>query len=488
MAFPTDYARDNPWWRDRSAIGRDPDLQRLRAQPARYDHPIPFSMDLDAVYTLRGPRQVGKSTLLKRIALGLLNDRGIGARDLFFLDAEAMAVETAIELRDAVEGFLDWSRSASPGVRKYLLLDEVTGVSDWGSAVRVLYRRGALEGTTAIVTGSHALDLKEGGETAPGRRGEGHGVELDWVMMPFGFRDYVLAHEPDLEADLPALDTLEPRVAHEAARELGLHAETIRPLFDRYLLAGGYPHAMAAETMRERIPRTVYDLYRHAVTGQMKRAGHRESYFRELVAWAADRGLGHEFSWRDGSGETRIGSKDTVRKYLEDAQAMYLWHIVYRAHSATDPARALRSPKKLYPSDPFGWHVLASWGGRIRDPWSASHERLEDAAVRGTLVESVVADHLARGYGDSLRYHRTRQGREEIDFLVSREGEIAYLEVKFRDRIDRGDGKWLAKYGGGVLATRETLDWDEDAGVASVPVWALLAGYARPVSLYPALE
>lgn len=488
MAFPTDHVRDNPWWRDPSSIEQDPDLRRLRAQPARYDHPIPFAMDLDAVYTLRGPRQVGKSTLLKRIARDLLTDRRIDARDLFFLDAEAMAIEAADELRDSIEGFLDWSRSTSPGTRKFLLLDEVTGVSDWGSAVRVLYRRGGLESVTAIVTGSHALDLKGGGETAPGRRGEEHGVELDWIMMPFSFRDFVLAHEPDLKDDLPAIDTLEARDAYEAGGELTLYAESLRPLFHRYLLAGGYPHAMAAEATKDRIPQSIYDLYRHAVTGQMKRAGHRESYFREIVAWAADRGLGHEFSWRDGSGETRIGSKDTVRRYLEDAEAMYLWHIVYRAHSATDPAPALRSPKKLYPSDPFGWHVLANWGGRTRSPWSASHERLENAAIRGTLVESVVADHLARHYGNALLYHRTRKGREEIDFLVSDDRRVNYLEVKYRDGLRGEDGKWLAKYGGGILATKQTLSWHEDSGVASVPVWALLAGYAKPVSLYPAVE
>lgn len=488
MTFPTDYARDNPWWRDRSAIEQDPDLRRLQSKPVRYDHPIPFALDLDAVYTLRGPRQVGKSTLLKRLARKLLNDRRIDARDLLFLDVEAMTIETARELREAVEEFLDWSRSASARTRKFLLLDEVTGVSDWGSAVRVLYRRGVLEGVTAIVTGSHALDLKEGGETAPGRRGEEHGVELDWIMMPFGFRDFVLAHRPDLEGELPAFETLRPRDGYEAARELTLYEESIRPLFHRYLLAGGYPHAMAAESAKERIPQSVYDLYRHAVTGQMKRAGLRESYFRELVAWASDRGLGHEFSWRDGSGDTRIGSKDTVRKYLENAEAMYLWHIVYRAQGATDPARALRSPKKLYPSDPFGWHVLASWGGRTRDPWSASHERLENATVRGTLVESVIADHLARSYGDALLYHRTRRGGEEIDFLVSGNERIHYLEAKFRNRIRRDDRKWLAKYDGGILATRDVLDWDEESRVASVPVWALLAAYGRPVSLYPAVE
>lgn len=487
MAFPADHARDNPWWRDRSAVEDDPDLERLRAQPARYDHDIPFSLDVDAVYTLRGPRQVGKSTLLKRIARHLLIERRVGVRSLFFLDAEAMVVEGARDLQEVLEGFLDWSRSSDPDARKYLLLDEVTGVSDWGTAVRVLHRRGALDRVTVIVTGSHALDLRAGGETAPGRRGEAEGVDLDWILMPFGFRDFVLAHEPDLERELPELDVFAPRTAYEAATEIGQYAEHLRPLFDRYLLAGGYPHAMAAEATRERIPRSVYELYRHAVTGQMKRAGHRESYFRELVAWVADRGLGNEFSWRDGSGETRIGSKDTVRAYLEDAEAMYLWHIVYRSHSATDPARALRSPKKLYPTDPFGWHVLASWGTRARDPWASSHERLEEGRVRGGIVEAVVADHLRRGYGDGVRYHRTTQGKEEIDFLVAEGGEHGYVEVKFRDRIQASHGKWLAKYGGGILATKDSLAWEGEDRVAAIPVWSLLAGYGKPVSLYPSL-
>lgn len=65
---------------------------------------------------------------------------------------------------------------------------------------------------------------------------------------------------------------------------------------------------------------------------------------------------------------------------------------------------------------------------------------------------------------------------------------IAYLEVKYRDTVRPEDGKWLAKYGGGLLATRQTLDWHEDTGVASVPVWALLAGYGKSGSLYPAVE
>lgn len=485
MPFPADHARDNPWWRTRDAIDRDPDLERLADQPARYDHEIPFHLDVDAVYTLRGPRQVGKSTLLKRMAERLLRDQGVGTRDLFYLDAEGAGIRASTGLHETLAAFLDWSRSADPDARKYLLLDEVTGVTDWGTTIRVLHRRGELDRTTAVVTGSHALDLQRGGETAPGRRGERHGVTLDWIMMPFGFREFVLAHRPDLACELAEIDLFDPRSAFEAAGELSLRTEILRPLFDRYLLSGGYPYAMAAEATRQEIPKTLYDQFRHAVVGQMRRAGHQESYFREIVAWAADRGLGREFSWRDGSGETRIGSKDTVRAYVEDAEAMFLWHVLYRSQTATDTARALRSPKKLYPADPFAWHALAGWTERDEDPWSAAHVRLGRGDVRGTMAESVAADHFQRRFGPGVAYHRTSRGTEEIDFLISRPNRLAYVEIKYRSQIRAADRKWLAKYGGGVLATRDTLAWHEEERVAALPLWALLSGYPEPVSLYP---
>lgn len=485
MAYPADQVRDNPWWRRREAVEDDPDLVRLREQPARFDHDIPFDLTVDAIYTLRGPRQVGKSTLLKRIARALLVEEECDPRDLFYLDAEAAGIETATELRETLDGFLDWSRSPGGQSRRYLLLDEITGVRDWGTCVKILHRRGQLDGVTAIVTGSHALDLRRGGETAPGRRGERHGVPLDWVMMPFGFRDYVFAHAADLEGEIPELPVEHPRRAYEAAGEIALWEDTVRPLFQRFLLTGGYPHAMAAEQSRGRIPDSIYDLYERAVVGQVKRAGYREGYFRELVAWAADGRLGSEFSWRDASGETRIGSKDTARRYLEDAGAMFLWHVYYRAQSPEDTAPALRSPKKLYPADPFGWHVLASWVGRARDRWADAMRRLETGPERGLLTESVTADHFRRARGHGALYHRASQGDEEIDFVLSGDGGPSYVEVKFRQRIRRKHRRWLSKYGGGILATRDRLEWHGEDNVASVPLYALLAGFSEPVSLYP---
>ncbi|MHB2032202.1 MAG: ATP-binding protein [Gemmatimonadaceae bacterium] len=479
------FVRDSPWWKAATAIAADPDLLRMAAASVRFEHPLPFALDRDAVYTLRGPRQVGKSTLLKRVVRLLLEQHGVSPRCILYADLEGAGLTTVVRLRNALTGYVAWARSAAPGARLYLLLDEVTGVKDWGTAIRTLYREGSLTNATVIATGSHALDLARGGETAPGRRGERAVDTVDWVMMPLSFRDYVAAHDAPLAAVLPAVDVFDPRSAAQAAQEIALHDVELGALFTRYLMTGGYPHAMAEEHAAGRLGRGVYDIYRAAITGQMKRAGHREGLFREIVSWATDHRLGQEFSWNTVSGETDVGSKDTARRYVEDAEGLFLWHILYRAQEADSPTPALRSPKKLYPADPFSWHVLASWASGGADPWAASVERLQNPTILGHLVEAVAADHFIRALGRFALYHRTDRGDEEIDLVLHRARARARLEIKYRPGHDAKYSRHLAKYGGGILAGPEEVRFDAGTNVTYMPLYAVLAGLTAPLSLFP---
>ncbi len=376
-----------------------------------------------------------------------------------------------------------------PEERLYLFLDEVTQIKDWGGAIRAMYRDDTLRSVTVIATGSHALDVARGGETAPGRRGERLVGNPDWIMMPLAFRDYIAAHDSALAAALPPLDLFDPTGAYGAARELQLHHDAVLALFQRYLLTGGYPHAMSEEQETGRIGPGTYRIYRDAIIGQMRRAGHDSSSFREIVAWAADHRLGQEFSWSDVSGGTEIGSRETARRYIENSERLYLWHVLYRAQGVDAPAPALRSPKKLYPADPFGWHVLAAWAAGEADPWAGSLLRLQDSVTRGAFVEAIAGDHLLRGYGRFALYHRVDQGAggtEEVDFVLHRGGRRALLEVKYRETIKAVHWRHLANNGGGIIATPDDLRWNDSAGVAAIPLPYLLAGYAERLSLYPA--
>src|SRR5688572_10641333 len=102
--------RDSPWWQGSAEIDRDPDLLRLAAAPVKVEVDIPFRLDVDAVYTLRGPRQVGKSTLLKRVVAILLKDRGVPPRAILYFDVEGAGIETVLRLRNALTGYITWAR------------------------------------------------------------------------------------------------------------------------------------------------------------------------------------------------------------------------------------------------------------------------------------------------------------------------------------------------------------------------------------------
>lgn len=68
-----DVAARNPWWNDPAGLDRDPHLAQLARAPFQRS-PLPLRTtraDQASVYTLRGPRQVGKTTLLKQLAARL---------------------------------------------------------------------------------------------------------------------------------------------------------------------------------------------------------------------------------------------------------------------------------------------------------------------------------------------------------------------------------------------------------------------------------
>ena len=478
--------RENPWWSDPTSIERDPHLRRLREQPLIYEHQIPFDLNVDAVYTLRGPRQVGKTTLLKRIIREVLSTDEVHPRDVLYSDITGVGVTTYTALQEYLQDFIDTAASRGKDRRLFLLLDEVTGVNDWGVAIRTLHGRGALRGVTLIATGSHALDVKRGGERAPGRRGA---VEhWDWLMMPICFRHFVELHEPRL-ANLPIPASLEPSDLFQAAEEAHFHGECLRELFDRYLLTGGFPYAIAAEFKDRQISERVYRIYRDAIRGEVSRAELSEPYFRELLSWAGHKRLGQEFSWTSVSSDTTIGSKNTARTYLETAESLFLWHIYYRTLKPDQSRAALKSPKKLYPADPFAWHVLSSWAQGEQNPWKGSLNRLADHQIRGDLVESICADHFRRRFGHFAFYYRSPKGRREVDFALFTDGNPQLLvEIKYQRRIRKKHRKTLAEEGGGILATVDHLRWYDDEGVAAIPVCYLLAILPWEISLFPERE
>jgi predicted AAA+ superfamily ATPase len=467
-------AAQNPWWQDARAIHEDRHLQEFERSPTPWQPHVlnEITLEPDLIYTLRGPRQVGKTTSLKRLIHSCLAGEQPGLADprsLLYLDCELAGIAKPQDLIESLTAYLTWSREVRPAAsRRVLFLDEVTYARDWAIALKGLIDQGRLARTTVIATGSHAVDLKRGGERMPGRRGAK--ARLDKRLLPMSFREYIETRHPELAKRLPALADLRPESLKERAQELIPFGEELRRLFERYLTTGGFPRPVAAEAASGQIAAHVYEVYLDAVLGDVSRLGRRESYFRELLGWVARR-LGDPFDWRDVARETDIGKHDTVREYIEDLELAFLWDVVYRVKTLGEPAAALRSGKKVYFKDPFIYHALGAWVRGLLEPWPESLRVLADPQKQGKLVEAVVAAEL-RWRGDFVYYFRNHQ---EIDFIVYHEGRLeALIEVKYQDRIFREDWRPLARSGGGILLSRSTLDFPEER-VIIIPVAYALA-------------
>jgi len=72
-------AEQNPWWHEPGAIEQDFHVRAFEASPTKWEPQEigAFCFDTDAVYTLRGPRQVGRDDVkpLKQMGGGILVSR-----------------------------------------------------------------------------------------------------------------------------------------------------------------------------------------------------------------------------------------------------------------------------------------------------------------------------------------------------------------------------------------------------------------------------
>ncbi len=102
----------NPWWRDKNAIASDEKIEEaMGKQPIiSYD----FLQESNAI--ILGPRQVGKTTMLKFFARDLLQ-KGINPRNVVYFSCEPLrAKEDVINLLNTLE-------KISPEGKKFIFLD-----------------------------------------------------------------------------------------------------------------------------------------------------------------------------------------------------------------------------------------------------------------------------------------------------------------------------------------------------------------------------
>lgn len=459
-----DIAARNPWWGSLDGFASDPHLQRLAQAPFQRSPSALQTIRASEpnVYTLRGPRQVGKTTLLKQLASRLVREEAWDPR---------LVVYYPLDLADRPQQLVDLVlrvKSAYPpgrGKRWCFLLDEVSALPDWQRGIKYLRDNTDAAEDCFVLTGSSALDIRRGGERLPGRRGPG--TDLDKVLLPLSFPEYLEATRPGLRPKVSfALHGSLTDEVIPALREGVLYLDELQRALAEYAGVGGFPVAVAdflrTGSVSARTLSTLWDI----VAGDVERWGRKRIETLRLLG-RLTRSLGSPLDWHSLAVDMGV-TLPTAASYAEFLADAFLLLIVY--YRELDGSVSARKGKKLYAVDSLIARLPNAVEGSALPNLPAVIENLVGMALfracESDLVESFRLP-------QALCFWRSTSGRE-IDFLAGQRPNQLPVEVKYQNRVSARDTLTIRNaLGRGIVLSKS--DFDLDGPVPIVPAAVFLA-------------
>jgi len=489
----------NNWWGgNRGAISnekhiRDWSLSTFKWEP-RLDKTIE---DEEVIYVLRGPRRVGKTTLLK-LRIQRLLEKGITPENVFYYPCDAL--ETPNQLAKIVDTYLSTMRKKDEWA--YLFIDEVSMLKDWQRAVKLLIDAGRFKDCTTILTGSHSIDLRKGSESLAGRRGRIDKLRYgtpDKILLPAKFSEYIETLKPVLSNKIRELWLLSlerrKRMILELAkgripielRKMVFFSKELETLFEQYLLTGGIASAIHEYTASRRISRDTYGTFVHFVVRDICRWGQDENYARQILRRMIET-LASQVSWNSLKEDTEISDHKTAGSYVKVLKDSFV--VAYYYHlNVGKRSPYYRKEKKAYFQDPFIFHSCRSWVYG-RDGFEASLEFLSKTENRSKLVECVASNHISRFmfclhpsslFDPSNYVFYWRNKKREVDFVIDLDGKFLPIEVKYSDNIQKDDVRGISEfmktgrsYDHGIITSKSLLEVNKNHTVVPLSILLLL--------------
>ena len=449
----------NPWWDDRRKIQEDVHLRKIAALPFRYQPSIISSGDLaqSGVMTLRGPRQIGKTTYIKSLIRELLDGKA-PATNIFFYNTELLADE-----RELFEIAREFTGFASSG-KHYIFLDEITLVPRWEYAVKHLIDTGLGVETLFILSGSSAVDLRRGGERLPGRRGI---AQPDRLLLPLSFRQYCLLQNFEKTEALgvnqwqESLTTLLPKIK--------VFFPQLQSYFENYLFHGGFPLAIADYLQTRSLSAQTLETYKAVVISDFEKWRKDRITLRNLSRHILA-SLSTPLSWNGMAQDVGGIASNTAKEYtqlLADSYMLYILEFLDKGKQTSRPNKN----RKLYPFDPLIYQVLAQIAN------VAFENRAEPNLIEGVVGEALMRNtetELYEGFSRLASTFYWRSARDkEVDFVVIWNGEEIPVEVKYQSRVSPSDYTTIKRsFGKGIVLTKDVFF--QENGIVGLPVTCFL--------------
>ncbi len=439
-----DYSRlkeANPWWENKNSIEQDINLTRLKKQKIRWEYKI-INTFQEGIYSLRGPRQVGKTTWIKQKIRDLLKNNN--PQNIFFYSCDD--IRKFEELIEIVELFLELTELNK---KKYIFLDEIPYVNEWQRGIKHLYDSGKLKKCAVILSGSHSIDIKRSIEQLPGRGDEG---KRHFIMLPLTFYQYLEAIEKDI------------RLRNNFKKDIALLKLNIKMLskeYRNYLLTGGFLKIINEFSTNGEISDPSYDVYLKWIIGDLSKWDLKEDFSKQIIRRITE-SYTSELSWSSIKSRTDIDSHHTVSKYVKAIEEMFVFNSLYKLDFNKKIPDFPKS-KKIYFSDPFIFSACYKWIHSTENNFQLYQIYLDKNTDK--ISEGILLNHLINiiyrkiksniyDYKDLIYYWTNKSKTKEIDFIYKNIG----FEVKYKEKIKAEDYKALNEFKKGFLITKQIFD------------------------------
>jgi uncharacterized protein len=414
------------------------------------DHVLRLTRSFPAVM-VTGPRQVGKTTLLRYLAEQEDPPRRYVSLDEF--GPRALAQEDP-------ELFLQ--RYPPP-----VLIDEVQNAPALLQALKPALDRSGRMGEVWLTGSQHFPLMQRVSESLAGRvalvelSGLSHAEELGRPPAPQPFR-------PDRAVPAGPADRADP--ASRPGSPPAAPALPLLPLFER-IVRGGFPrfvqpdpppwetfYGSYLQTYIERDVRSLLDIADLAAFRRFLRlAAARTGQLLQLADLARDAGI----------------APSTASQWLSVLEATYQVYLL-RPYFENISKRQIKTPK-LYLRDTGLACYLTGW----TSPEAAASGAMAGALLETYVIGELLKSYLHRGREAPLWFFRTKDG-EEVDALLAEEGRLFPLEIKLSASPRPADLKGVralartgAALGHGALLCLTPEPFPLSAEVEALPVAAV---------------
>jgi len=355
-------------------------------------------------YAIKGPRQSGKTTML-RVLERALKRRGVNPVFLNFEDPDVLEAFEA-NPKEYVRSFL-----VKEG--KYcFLMDEYHYVKDPGKRLKLLYD--TFEDVKFIITGSSSLELS--GAMARFLVGRVFFFEL----FPFSFHEFLAAKDSRLariyeEGNKKVREFL---LGGEAEFRRDIFLKEFAPLFNQYLTYGGYPAVIKTkdpETKRM-ILKNIYDTYISKDVVEFLKVTDALKYRHVVRALATL--IGNIINYNEICSTCRTYYKE-LKSIISILSETYIINLVQPFY--TNPLTELKKAPKAYFFD-LG----------LRNPIINNFNPLEKRPDAGALVENFVYLSLRNSFPDAMINYWRSVAKAEVDFVLRVSNEIIPVEAKYQ--------------------------------------------------------